>query len=93
MVPRALIDWGVATLALPGEAESGDLSTVQTTERGVLIGAVDGLGHGAEAAAAARRAVAVLERCPGDPMLQLVQACHQALVVVARYLGDGGGGA
>ncbi len=80
MVPRALIDWGVATLALPGEAESGDLSTVQTTERGVLIGAVDGLGHGAEAAAAARRAVAVLERCPGDPMLQLVQACHQALV-------------
>ncbi len=80
MAARALIDWGVATLALPGEAESGDLSTVQSTERGVLIGAVDGLGHGAEAATAARRAVAVLERCADEPMLQLVQTCHQALV-------------
>ena len=80
MAARALIDWGVATLALPGEAESGDLSTVQSTERGVLIGAVDGLGHGAEAATAARRAVAVLERCAAEPMLQLVQTCHQALV-------------
>ncbi len=80
MAPRALIDWGVATRALPGEAESGDLATVQSTARGVLVGAVDGLGHGADAATAARRAVAVLERCAGESVLQLVQACHEALV-------------
>ena len=80
MAPRALIDWGVAALAAPGEAESGDLSTVQTTERGVLVGAVDGLGHGAEAATAARRAVGVLQRCAGESILQVVQVCHQELV-------------
>jgi phosphoserine phosphatase RsbX len=80
VAPRALIDWGVATLALPGEVESGDLFTVRPTERGVLVGAVDGLGHGADAATAARRAVAELERRAGESVLQLVQSCHQALV-------------
>jgi serine/threonine protein phosphatase PrpC len=46
----------------------------------VLVGVVDGLGHGAEAATAARKAVAVLERSAGDSMLQVVHACHHALV-------------
>src|SRR5437870_3753009 len=49
-----VIDWGVATLAHAGEKESGDLHLVKQVGRGVLVAAVDGLGHGAEAAAAAR---------------------------------------
>src|SRR5438046_2017881 len=53
-----VIDWGVATLALAGEMESGDLHLVKRVGRGTLVAAVDGPGHGAEAAAPPRAAVA-----------------------------------
>src|SRR5207245_2855891 len=46
----ALIEWGVATLALPGQAQSGDLHLVKPLGTGVLVAAVDGLGRGAGAA-------------------------------------------
>jgi phosphoserine phosphatase RsbX len=45
----------------------------------VLIGVVDGLGHGDEATAAARIATAVLEQHAGEPVISLVQHCHRAL--------------
>src|SRR5437867_365164 len=51
---QTLVHWAVATLALEGERESGDLHLVQPVTDGVLIAVVDGLGHGEEAAAAAR---------------------------------------
>ena len=75
----ALIDWGVATLTLPGERESGDLHLVKPVRAGVLVSVVDGLGHGAEAAAAARAAVAALNRHAQESVLPLLQRCHQAL--------------
>jgi phosphoserine phosphatase RsbX len=75
-----VIDWGVATLAFAGEAESGDLHLVKQVGRGVLVAAVDGLGHGAEAAAAARAAVAALDRYAEEALLPLVRRCHEALV-------------
>ena len=40
------IEWGVATRALPGQAESGDRHLVQRFPDGVLAAVVDGLGHG-----------------------------------------------
>src|SRR5216684_973838 len=49
-----LIEWGVATLALPGEAQSGDRHLVKPVGSSVLVAVVDGLGHGAEAATAAQ---------------------------------------
>ena len=75
----ALIEWGVATLTLPGERESGDLHLVKPVRAGVLVSVVDGLGHGAEAAAAARAAVAALSRHAQESVLPLLQRCHQAL--------------
>jgi serine/threonine protein phosphatase PrpC len=75
-----LIEYGVAQLALPGEAESGDLHVVQPVGRGVLVGVADGLGHGAEAAAAARAAVATLRDHGRESLLPLLQRCHRALV-------------
>jgi hypothetical protein len=45
----------------------------------VLVAVVDGLGHGAEAATAARAAVATLERHAHESALALVARCHQAL--------------
>jgi phosphoserine phosphatase RsbX len=77
--PPRLIEWGAATLALPGEAESGDRFLVAPAGRGVLLAVVDGLGHGAEAAEAARTAVATLERHAGEPPSQLIQRCHHDL--------------
>ncbi len=75
-----LIDWGVATLALAGETESGDLHLVKPVGRGVLVAAVDGLGHGADAAAAARAAVTALDRDGDEFLVPVVRKCHQALV-------------
>src|SRR2546426_2471900 len=65
-----VIDWGVATRALAGETESGDLHLVKRVGRGTLVAAVDGLGHGAEAAAAARAAVAALDQYAEESLLR-----------------------
>jgi serine phosphatase RsbU (regulator of sigma subunit) len=75
----ALIEWGVATLALPGEAQSGDLHFVKPVGTGVLVAVVDGLGHGAEAATAAQAAVAALERHATESPVPLIERCHRAL--------------
>jgi phosphoserine phosphatase RsbX len=74
-----LLDWGVATLALAGQTESGDLHLVKPTADGALVAVVDGLGHGQEAAAAAQIAVHTLEQFAEEPPLSLIQRCHHAL--------------
>ena len=75
-----LLHWGVATLALAGQRESGDLHLVRPLEGGVCVAVVDGLGHGEEAAAAAKAAVATVERFAHEPPLSVVQRCHEALI-------------
>src|SRR6266508_2143354 len=75
----ALIEWGVATLALPGETQSGDLHLVKPVGTGALVAVVDGLGHGAEAASAAQAAVAALERHATESPVPLIERCHRAL--------------
>lgn len=57
-------------------SESGDLHVVEAFEGGVLIAVIDGLGHGAEAALAARRAAAELRAHAGRPVAELVERCH-----------------
>lgn len=74
-----LIDWGVATLTLAGQDESGDLHLVKPFPNGVLAAVVDGLGHGDEAAAAARLALATLESCAHESVIALLTRCHQAV--------------
>ena len=74
-----MIDWGVAAQALAGQMESGDLHLVKRVGRGTLVAAVDGLGHGTEAAAAARTAVAALDRYAEESLVPLVRRCHEAL--------------
>jgi serine/threonine protein phosphatase PrpC len=74
-----LLHWGVATLALEGQRESGDLHLVRPVTDGVLVAVVDGLGHGEEAAAAAHIAVDTLEQFAEEPPLSLLQRCHEAL--------------
>ncbi|OLB57710.1 MAG: hypothetical protein AUI13_08150 [Gemmatimonadetes bacterium 13_2_20CM_2_69_23] len=84
-MPRAsvdastVIDWGVASSALAGQTQSGDLHLVKPVATGVLLAVVDGLGHGAEAATAARTAVTTLDEHASESVLALLQRCHWAL--------------
>jgi hypothetical protein len=52
---------------------------VQPFPNGALVAAVDGLGHGAEAAVAAQTAIATLREHAGEPILKLLERCHEAL--------------
>src|SRR6266568_1077231 len=74
-----LLHWGVATLALAGQRESGDLHLVKPVDGGAVVAVVDGLGHGEEAAFAAKTAVRTLERYVHEPTLSVLQRCHEAL--------------
>ena len=78
-VEQPVLEWGLATLALPGHVESGDRHVVQPFPNGVLVAAVDGLGHGEEAAAAAKLAVSILERHAQEEVIALLRRCHEAL--------------
>ena len=74
-----LLDWGVASAALAGQRESGDLHLVRESSTGCLAAAVDGLGHGMEAAVAARRAVASLAAHQDETVIAMVRSCHREL--------------
>ncbi|HWL18226.1 MAG TPA: SpoIIE family protein phosphatase [Bradyrhizobium sp.] len=77
--PKGVVEWGVSHRPILGEAESGDLHVIVPFPGGVLAGAIDGLGHGADATLAARRAAAVLTAEAGRPVHRLVESCHAAL--------------
>jgi len=73
------VEWGLAERCRPGGTESGDRHVVQPSAAGVLLAAVDGLGHGEQAAVAARLATAILEEHADEPVAALVERCHAAL--------------
>lgn len=74
-----LIDWSAAILAVEGETVSGDMYLIRPFSGGLLVAAVDGLGHGPEAAESAQIAISTLEKNPDQPIESLVRACHEAL--------------
>lgn len=73
------IEWGVASAPRPGEKHCGDAHLVQAFEGGVLVAAVDGVGHGKEAAEAARICLSTLAAHSGTPILPLLERCHEKL--------------
>lgn len=64
---------------LSGETESGDVAVIESSADVTLVAAIDGLGHGPEAAAAARVAAGILEAGVGVEVATLVERCHRAL--------------
>jgi len=74
-----MAEYGVARFALPGDGESGDQYLVCCNQTGILVAAVDGIGHGAEAASAAKAAIDILRNGIGEPILSLVAKCHENL--------------
>jgi hypothetical protein len=75
----APVDFGIASFVQGEQAESGDLSVAHCTPDHALIAAIDGIGHGKSAAHAARAAAGILESSADEPLIALVQKCHDAL--------------
>ncbi len=73
------IRWAERSRPFPGELESGDLAVVVPFPGGALLAVIDGLGHGREAAAAARLAADVLRSDPTRWPAEQIVACHAAL--------------
>jgi phosphoserine phosphatase RsbX len=76
---QSCLELGVAGKALKGYLESGDRHVYQSSPQGVLVAAIDGLGHGPQAAAAAAGACSVLESSPRKDVVGLVRRCHERL--------------
>jgi negative regulator of sigma-B (phosphoserine phosphatase) len=76
---KLAIEWGVASRPLAGQSVSGDLHVVAPFAGGVLVAAIDGLGHGSEAAEAASTAAATLRAQADRPVSDLLTLCHGAL--------------
>jgi phosphoserine phosphatase RsbX len=78
-IDRQLLQSGVAVRSRPGEATCGDVAVVNSTRDQALVAAIDGLGHGAEAACAARIAAEVVREFAEEAPVSLVRRCHDAL--------------
>jgi len=75
------LEFGIAGSVAPGQRVSGDLEVVHYYDRGggALVAAIDGIGHGEEAAASARLAADTILRHPGEKLGILLMRCHVAL--------------
>ena len=76
---RETVDWAVATKCRRGEATTGDLAVLAWLPEGALVAAIDGVGHGSEAARAAVKAGEVVRDTPSQDLVLLAERCHSAL--------------
>jgi phosphoserine phosphatase RsbX len=80
-IKSPFVDWGVAALSLAGETRSGDAYAAKAWGKKFLAAAIDGLGHGEQAAEAAGIAAETLiNHAPdSDDVVSLVKRCHESL--------------
>jgi len=74
-----MVEYGVAKRMLLGQGECGDLHLVCCNRNGVLIAAIDGLGHGEEAADASKAAAALLRSSADHAIISIIERCHEEL--------------
>lgn len=75
----AALEWDAAAAPIPGEQALGDRAVVARAGTRLLVAAIDGLGHGPDAAAAAQTAVSVLTRSTRQDPVASIGDCHRAL--------------
>jgi len=75
-----VIDWAVKLAAMNGETECGDGYVVKEVPDGVLVCAIDGLGHGPDAAAATEQAIIAIEENATHELVSIVHHCHKVLL-------------
>jgi len=78
-IREPMVEYGVAKYVLPGQGESGDHHLVCCNRNGILIAAIDGIGHGEEAASVSKAAAALIRSCADEPIISLVERCHEKL--------------
>lgn len=76
----ARLEVGIASHAIAPESECGDAWTIASDTDGFVVAAIDGLGHGREAARAARRAVTAISTSTAGTPEEIMRACHRALM-------------
>ena len=74
-----MLDWAFATRTKPGNSDSGDIHVAKNCSAGMLLAAIDGVGHGKEAALAAHVARDVMDSYADEPLVSLLQRCHNKL--------------
>jgi len=77
--PSSQLEVGICSMAIDGEAESGDAHVVAFFDGGAVIAVIDGLGHGPSAAHAARIAAKVFDDHPQAEVAELLERCHRKL--------------
>jgi phosphoserine phosphatase RsbX len=75
----ACLAWAVSGRPLPGEEVSGDLAACIPVGDGALLAAIDGLGHGADAAKAAEIARDTIAAHSSEPLDSVLRNCHVGL--------------
>jgi serine phosphatase RsbU (regulator of sigma subunit) len=78
-IKQPMVEYGVAKFVLPGQGESGDHHVVCFNKTRILIAAIDGIGHGEEAANVSKTAAALLRSFIDEPIISLVKQCHEKL--------------
>lgn len=76
---QTCLEWAAATATLPGQTTSGDRCLVLSNAEWAIVAAVDGLGHGEEAAAASQIAVETLKEHQNEPVLSMLRRCDERL--------------
>ncbi len=70
---------GLLGRAYPGELVSGDHALWIWSEEALVVGVVDGLGHGPEAREAADRAIELMRERPRLPLERMLDRCDTGL--------------
>ena len=75
-----VIDWQVKAMSIPGETLCGDQHAVVMGAMGGIVAAIDGSGHGADAALAGTMAAASIEANRNEgSLVSIVRKCHDQL--------------
>jgi phosphoserine phosphatase RsbX len=74
----AFVEWASAARAFGDELVSGDTHVVANRPGGTLLAVIDGLGHGVDAAAAAREAARAVEELAHASPDQILRHCDAA---------------
>jgi negative regulator of sigma-B (phosphoserine phosphatase) len=77
--PSAAIEWCAEARPFGGAGPCGDVEVVVVGDRAGVFAVADGLGHGSEAAVAAKAAAAVIQQRADADITQVMTDCHQAL--------------
>jgi serine/threonine protein phosphatase PrpC len=73
------VEWATASRPLVPGDESGDQYLVRGAPSGVLVVVADGVGHGREAAQAARTAIGLMADAEADDLVLALRRCHQGM--------------